>query len=288
MKKIGILIFIFLLAVMVSPSFAAYSDCAFKDCASTTEFTGVLPVANGGTNASSASITSFNNITGLSAAGTTGTTSTNLVFSTSPTFVTPALGVATATSVSTTNGIAIGPNLTYTAGNTTSAVISVTPNSMTSGQAINASSSSNSMTGDIARLTYSGTSSGRGMYINMSNASASGTAIKVTQAGTGSALVIEDEASDSTPFTINAGGLVGIGTSTPSKSLDVVGEIRTDSQITSTRTTDIGWSIQTAANTACNATCTSACVHGWDTAVTEVAVSCSDATADKCLCAGAS
>ena len=53
---------------------------------------GVLPVANGGTNASTASITSFNNITGYTASGATGTTSTNLVFSTSPTLVTPALG----------------------------------------------------------------------------------------------------------------------------------------------------------------------------------------------------
>lgn len=61
-------------------------------------FSGVVAVANGGTNASSASITAFNNITGLSAAGTTGTTSTNLVFSTSPTLVTPVLGAATLTS----------------------------------------------------------------------------------------------------------------------------------------------------------------------------------------------
>jgi hypothetical protein len=53
---------------------------------------GVLPVASGGTNASTASITSFNNITGYTASGATGTTSTNLVFSTSPTLVTPALG----------------------------------------------------------------------------------------------------------------------------------------------------------------------------------------------------
>jgi hypothetical protein len=52
------------------------------------DVTGVLPVANGGTNASTASITSFNNITGYTAAGATGTTSTNLVFSTSPTFTT--------------------------------------------------------------------------------------------------------------------------------------------------------------------------------------------------------
>jgi hypothetical protein len=57
--------------------------------------TGVLPVANGGTNASSASITAFNNITGYTAAGSTGTTSTNLVFSTSPTFTTPLLGTPT-------------------------------------------------------------------------------------------------------------------------------------------------------------------------------------------------
>jgi len=49
---------------------------------------GTLAVANGGTNATTASITSFNNITGYTASGATGTTSTNLVFSTSPTFTT--------------------------------------------------------------------------------------------------------------------------------------------------------------------------------------------------------
>jgi hypothetical protein len=64
-----------------------------------TDVTGVLPVANGGTNASSAGITAFNNITGYTASGATGTTSTNLVFSTSPSLTTPTLGVASATSV---------------------------------------------------------------------------------------------------------------------------------------------------------------------------------------------
>lgn len=57
----------------------------------TTHVSGVLPVANGGTNASSASITAFNNITGYTATGATGTTSTNLVFSGSPTITTPIL-----------------------------------------------------------------------------------------------------------------------------------------------------------------------------------------------------
>jgi hypothetical protein len=57
----------------------------------TTGVTGVLPVANGGTNASSAGITAFNNITGYTASGATGTTSTNIVFSTSPTLTSPTI-----------------------------------------------------------------------------------------------------------------------------------------------------------------------------------------------------
>ena len=92
----------------------------------TTGVTGVLPVANGGTNSNSASLTAFNNITGLSAGGTTGTTSTNLVFSTSPTFVTPTLGAATATSINktaitapaTASTLAIADGKTLTASNT--------------------------------------------------------------------------------------------------------------------------------------------------------------------------
>jgi hypothetical protein len=69
----------------------------------TTHVSGVLPVANGGTNASSASIAAFNNITGYTASGATGTTSTNLVFSTSPTLVTPNIGNATGTQLNIDN-----------------------------------------------------------------------------------------------------------------------------------------------------------------------------------------
>jgi len=71
----------------------------------TTGVTGILPVANGGTNSSSAGITAFNNITGYTAAGATGTTSTNLVFSTSPTLVTPNLGTPSA--INLTNATAV-------------------------------------------------------------------------------------------------------------------------------------------------------------------------------------
>lgn len=58
----------------------------------------------GGTGGSSPSITLFNNITGYTASGATGTTSTNLVFSTSPTLVTPNIGSATASGL-TLSGI---------------------------------------------------------------------------------------------------------------------------------------------------------------------------------------
>lgn len=75
----------------------------------TTHVSGVLPVANGGTNASSASITAFNNITGYTASGATGTTSTNLVFSTSPTLTTPkattTIGVGNATPAASGSGV---------------------------------------------------------------------------------------------------------------------------------------------------------------------------------------
>lgn len=94
----------------------------------TSGVTGILPVANGGTNASSASITAFNNITGYTASGSTGTTSTNLVFSTSPTLVTPTLGVASATTINkvTITAPATGSTLTIANGKTFTANNSIT------------------------------------------------------------------------------------------------------------------------------------------------------------------
>lgn len=73
----------------------------------TTHVSGTLPVANGGTNATSAGITAFNNITGYTATGATGTTSTNLVFSTSPTLTTPNLGTPSALVLTNATGLPI-------------------------------------------------------------------------------------------------------------------------------------------------------------------------------------
>lgn len=72
-------------------------------------------------------------------------------------------------------------------------------------------------------------------------------------------------------------------------SITTAGNISTGGTIVSTRTNDIGWSVQSAANQACNTTCTNACVFGMDTgSTTNSLLACTDATADLCLCAGAS
>jgi len=77
----------------------------------TSGVTGILPIANGGTNASTASITSFNNITGYTASGATGTTSTNLVFSTTPTLTNPTVTNYVETLYSANTGTAITVDL---------------------------------------------------------------------------------------------------------------------------------------------------------------------------------
>lgn len=52
-------------------------------------------------------------------------------------------------------------------------------------------------------------------------------------------------------------------------------------------TGSIGWSVQSAANQACNTTCVTPCVFGQNAGASNVIVGCTDATADVCVCAGA-
>lgn len=75
--------------------------------------------------------------------------------------------------------------------------------------------------------------------------------------------------------------VIGAATGT---SLTVTGDIK------SSAATTIGWSVVAGADTACSTTCTNACVVGFDdgAADAENMVDCASATADKCLCAGAS
>jgi hypothetical protein len=71
----------------------------------------------------------------------------------------------------------------------------------------------------------------------------------------------------------------------------ITGNLTGGGTITSTSTGSLGWSYVTGANTACTTTCTSAAVFGVDLAAgasAPVIVGPSAATADACVCAGAS
>ena len=87
---------------------------------------GTLAVANGGTNAVTASITSFNNITGYTSSGATGTTSTNLVFSTTPTITTPVLTNPTITAYLETAPAIVNSSTTQTIALASGTVLSYT------------------------------------------------------------------------------------------------------------------------------------------------------------------
>jgi hypothetical protein len=162
--------------------------------------TGTLPAANGGTNCSVASITCFNNITGFTANGTTGTTSTSLVFSTSPTLVTPVLGVATATSLAI-GGATIGSNgLAVTGTVAISSTLGSAADTITSASATALAVGLNGATNPA-------------FVVDASTASqAAGLSVKGAATGGTVALVAIDSGSN-TNLTINAKGTgtIGIG-----------------------------------------------------------------------------
>ena len=65
--------------------------------------------------------------------------------------------------------------------------------------------------------------------------SSSGDLVRITQTGTGNALVVEDSSNpDSTPFVVEAGGLVGIGTSSPTSNLEISASTNTGVRLTTT------------------------------------------------------
>lgn len=66
------------------------------------------------------------------------------------------------------------------------------------------------------------------------------------------------------------------------------GPITIRNTLVSSDTGTLGWSVVNAANQACTTTCTSACVFGMNTGALGNFVGCADATADTCVCAGAS
>lgn len=78
-------------------------------------------------------------------------------------------------------------------------------------------------------------------------------------------------------------GNVGIGSLTPGSKLDVQAAA-TGFRVFGTTST---WTVKSGANTACNTTCgASMCAFGQDSGTSNIAVACTDATADVCVCMG--
>jgi hypothetical protein len=76
---------------------------------------------------------------------------------------------------------------------------------------------------------------------------------------------------------------------TTALTIDQAQAITFASTLIGTGTATLGWAVVAGADTACTTTCVTPCVFGVNTAsATADIVACSDATADECLCAGAS
>lgn len=172
-----------------------------------------LPVANGGTNCTAASITCFNNITGFTASGTTGTTSTNLVFSTSPTLVTPVLGVATGTSLAL-GGATLGTNALAVTGTTAlSSTLTSAAHTITSSSANALVVGANGTTNPAFNVDASTASSATGLNIK-SAAAGSGVALSAISTGTNENMTIDAKGSGTLTLNGTATGAINLAAAT--------------------------------------------------------------------------
>ena len=173
----------------------------------------------------------------------------------------------------------------------------LTTNAAISTTVANAAGASATAISDTATLgIMDGSDTYNGVNVSLTNANHTGASNAVNGINVGS--ITADPDATETAIKIGNGWDLGIdagnnqikttgGLDLSGSNINGANNILANGSITSAATTNIGWSITTAANQACNTTCTFACVFGWDTSAGESAVACADATADKCLCAGA-
>lgn len=150
----------------------------------------------------------------------------------------------------------------------------------TDGNTANPKSNGNSYGIDIANAV--GSKNNFGIYVEPQSGGSTANVGIAVGAATTATLWLNSNADPTTA----AGGIYFGSSLDTDLYRSAAGTLTTDVKFTSKATSDIGWSIQSAANQACNTTCTHACVFGQET-TSKAILACTDATADTCLCAGA-
>ncbi len=110
---------------------------------------------------------------------------------------------------------------------TTTQIHRITANSLSSGNALQITTSSTVLSGDLVSLTSSGSAagvSGSVLKLGMTGASSTGTALNITKAGASGAIFRANDDgtyNDASPFIITGNGNVGIGLTSPGAYLDI-------------------------------------------------------------------
>jgi hypothetical protein len=187
--------------------------CAVENYTSDTNISSYLSLNT--TNAG----TAFSERMRITAAGNVG------IGITAPSVSLDVLGTIEAQAALTQDAIAIAGR----AGGTSSYVATITPTTLTASRTITLPDASTTVVGTDATQTLTNKTLDAGTVVT---ANSSATALRITQTGAGNALVVEDETNpDSSPFVVDASGLVGIGTTTPAAALDVVNSTGGNSQL---------------------------------------------------------
>jgi hypothetical protein len=195
-------------------------------------------------------------------------------------------GSATEATTTATGGV--GGAFVYTSGNGGSETISTSVTNV--GGAGGAITLKTGAGGAANSASTTNTGGNGGDFILDTGAGGTGT----TTSGNNGSIIFKVNAAEKAR--VHTNGNFGVGDTTPDSffsvgassqfGIDSIGNLTTSGTIKSTRTTDVGWSVVNVTNQACNTTCTNACVVGTDSA-TPGFLTCADATADSCLCAGA-